>query len=114
MASLPASPLAALAAASLLTAASLGCSSAPSNPTPPVVVSASPIASGAGVGTDFSKVRWRAYDSLAHGFSMPLPEDLAWRVEDRADTWLVATHAPTSTQIVARVFPADALMNRTR
>lgn len=114
MASLPASPLAALAAASLLTAASLGCSSAPSNPTPPVVVSASPIASGAGVGTDFSKVRWRAYDSLAHGFSMPLPEDLAWRVEDRADTWLVATHAPTSTQIAARVFPADALMNRTR
>ena len=65
-------------------------------------------------GTDFSKVRWRAYDSLAQGFSMPLPEDLAWRIEDRADTWLVAKHAPTSTTIAARIFTLDALANRAR
>ncbi len=45
---------------------------------------------------------------------MPLPEDLAWKVDDRSDAWLVAEHAPTSTKIAARVFPMDALMNRAR
>lgn len=65
-------------------------------------------------GPDFSRVRWRPFDSLAQSLSMPLPEDLAWKVDDRTDAWLVAEHAPTSTTIVARVFTMDALMNRTR
>lgn len=108
----PAARFAALAAASLLAGALAGCSAAPPNPQPPPVTTASPAAPAQG--TDFSKLRWRAYDSLAQGFAMPLPEDLAWRIEDRADTWLVAKHAPTSTQIVARLFTLDALANRAR
>lgn len=98
--------------ASLVSAAILGCSSAPPNPQPVPIPTASPAAQGQG--TDFSAVRWRAYDSLAQGFSMPLPEDLAWRIEDRSGSWLVAKHAPTSTTIAARLFTLDALGNRAR
>lgn len=92
----------------------IACSSNPGPspvPSPTATASAQP---SAAPGTDFSTMRWRAYDSLAQGFSMPLPEDLAWRVEDSKDSWLVAKHAPTKTEIVARMIATDGLANRTR
>lgn len=93
---------------------SVGCSSNPGpNPAPSVTATASVQAPQASV-TDFSAMRWRAFDSLAQGFSMPLPEDLAWRVEDRKDGWLVAKHAPTKTEIVTRTLATDGLANRAR
>lgn len=93
-----------------------GCSS---NPGPSVAPGATSSATAtaqvqAPPGVDFSAVPWRAVDSLAQGFSMPLPEDLAWRVTDAKDAWLVANHAPTKTEIVARVLATDGLANRSR
>jgi hypothetical protein len=107
-----AASFAALACA-VLAAGSLACSSTPNPPHPP----------GAGTGTaqvpsaaaaDWSAVLWRPVTSVVHGFSMPLPEDAGWKLDDSEDAWFVATHAATSTQVAARMLQTDGLANRAR
>jgi hypothetical protein len=96
-----------------LAAMSSACSGAPSKPPAPSqpAPSAQPAPQP---GAGWATARWTRHDSLAHGFSMPLPSDPAWKIEDAKDSWLVATHAPTSTVVVARMLGTDGLANRAR
>jgi hypothetical protein len=63
------------------------CSGAPTGPGVPPRPTASAQAPVAQVpGASWTMGRFVAYDSLAHGFSVPLPDDLGWRIEDGKDT----------------------------
>lgn len=96
-----------------LAALSFACSAAPSQP--PAAAKAAPSAQPAPQpGAEWGAARWTMYESLAHGFAMALPPDPAWQIEDAKDAWLVATHAATSTVVVARMLGTDGLANRAR
>ena len=105
---------AAVVAAFVASWSSFGCSSSPGTVVAPTPTGSASAQANAPPAIDFSTRSWRAYDSLAQGLSMPLPEDLEWRVEDAKDAWLVAKHAPTKTEIVARMLPTEGLANRAR
>jgi hypothetical protein len=107
-----------IAVLATLLALSTACSSTPGASATPAATSAPPVATVQAApppaGAEWATMRWTPYDSLAHGFSMPLPQDAAWKIEDVKDAWLVASHAPTSTVIVARMLSTDGLANRAR
>lgn len=116
-ASNPTMRCASIAVLATLAAFSIACSSAPGpNPggavlSPRATATAKPTPFP---GAEWATVRWTPYDSLVHGFSMPLPEDMAWKVDDVKDAWFVATHAASNTQVVARTITTDGLANRAR
>jgi hypothetical protein len=104
-----------VAATVALSAVVAACSSTPAGPQPSPRPTASAQAAAAPLpDASWARGRFVAYDSLAHGFSLPLPEDIGWRIEDTKGSWFVATHAAASTQIVARVLATDGLANRAR
>lgn len=105
---------AAVVAAFVAGSSLFGCSSNPGTVVTPAPTATAIAQVDPATRIDFSTRTWRAYDSLSQGFSMPLPEDLEWRVEDVKDAWLVAKHAPTKTEIVARMLATDGLANRAR
>jgi hypothetical protein len=93
------------------------CSATPSGTSPQP--SARPTASAQAakrtvVGAGWATGRFVTHDSVAQGFSVPLPEDAGWKIEDAKDSWFVATHAEATTQVVARVLTTDGLANRAR
>lgn len=91
------------------------CSSAPPSTQPaPRSTAGAHAAPVQAAGATWATGRFALYDSVAHGLSMPLPVDPGWTIEDAKDTWLVATHAASSTQIVARFLGTDGLANRAR
>ena len=65
-------------------------------------------------GAEWGAARWVPYDALAQGLSMPLPPDVAWRVETTKDGWLIAKHGPAMTTIGVRWIATDGLANRAR
>lgn len=102
-------------AAILSVACSWACSSTPTaGSLPPAPQQAASAQAAPPSGAEWATLRWAPYDSLAHGFSLPLPEDPAWKVEDVKDAWLVASHAPTTTVVAARLLATDGLASRAR
>jgi hypothetical protein len=54
------------------------------------------------------------YHSRRLALALPLPDGLAWRIDDHTRPELVATHAPTHSRVVVTVFHADELVGRGR
>ncbi len=52
------------------------------------------------------------FHSKRFAMSLPLPDGAAWRIDDHTRPLLVATHAPTQSQVVAGVLRADTLVGR--
>lgn len=100
----------AILAAALLT----GCPPPVPGPPGPAAASARAPAPPVVAGTGWATGRFVAYESLAHGFSLPLPEDPGWQIEDQKDRWLIARHPAAKTEIVARMLATDGLANRAR
>jgi hypothetical protein len=56
--------------------------------------------------------RLRRYHSRRLSLSLPLPDGLAWAIDDHSRPELVATHAATRSRVVLAVFAADQLVGR--
>jgi hypothetical protein len=54
------------------------------------------------------------YRSRRLAVSLPLPEGRAWRIDDHSRPELVATHAPTRSQVTVAVFSTDEVVGRSR
>lgn len=60
-----------------------------------------------GDGTSFQTITSTRFD-----FSIPLPDGASFRIDDRTDRWLVATHSETSSTLLVRAWREYELMNR--
>jgi hypothetical protein len=45
---------------------------------------------------------WGRFESHRHGLSVPLPEGVTWKIDDRSSPWLDALHVSTQTRVRAR------------
>jgi hypothetical protein len=55
---------------------------------------------------------FQTYASTRFDFSLQLPDGAAFRIDDRTDRWFVATHAPTSSTLLVRMWREYELMSR--
>jgi hypothetical protein len=62
---------------------------------------------------DDAPVRLPRYRSKRLGFSLPLPDGRAWRIDDHSRPALVATHAATRSTVTVAVLWAPANVGRT-
>lgn len=97
----------ALAAAALVVAA-CGEPPRPARPAP------SPPRAATVTAPAFETGRWGEYRSRRFDLVVPLPDGRAWRIDDHASGWLVATHPPTSSVLLVRTWTEDAIVNRER
>jgi len=102
--------------ASLLAALALVASScsAPAKPPPPLPQPPAPRpaqrpadADRLAAGTDFG-----AYRSARFNLVLPLPDVTGWRIDDRKEHWLAATHAATASTLLLRTWHADEVVRR--
>ncbi len=60
---------------------------------------------------DFEGTTTGAFRSKRFQISLPLPDGHAWRIDDHKDRWLVATHPPTGSEVIVRVWSEDGRAN---
>jgi hypothetical protein len=58
--------------------------------------------------------QWGEFVSKRFGVRVPLPDGRAWRIDDHAENWLVATHTPSGSVLLLRAWRQDAVVNRQR
>ncbi len=101
----------------LVAFALLGCGSKapsqpPTNPPPrplPSAGSAAPPADPIAAATSFT-----TFTSARFNLAVPIPDGASFRVDDRTERWLVATHEATSSLLLVRTWREDAVVNRAR
>ena len=96
-------------ASSLVALSLAACAS--SRGAPVATAPANPPARSAAVFSDDTKPLPR-YHSRRLALSLPLPDGLAWRIDDHSRPELVATHAATRSRVVVSVFGTDELVGR--
>lgn len=93
----------------------VACAPAPTPAAPAPAPSAS--ASGAPAGearTGWDEQPWGRFRSRRFSLWLALPDGKAWRIDDHRTSWLVATHAPSSSSLGLRVFFEDEATNPAR
>jgi hypothetical protein len=93
----------------------VACAPAPTPATTAPAPSAS--ASGAPAGearTGWDEQPWGRFRSRRFSLWLALPDGKAWRIDDHRTSWLVATHAPSSSSLGLRVFFEDEATNPAR
>mgnify|MGYP000744704942 CR=1 FL=1 len=81
---------------------------ASSPPSPTKTSSARAVDDPLAMGSSF-----KTYTSTRFHFTLPLPDSASFRVEDKTDRWFVATHEPTTSTMLVRVWREYGMMNRT-
>jgi hypothetical protein len=66
-------------------------------------VAADPLAAGA---------RFGSYRSARFNLVLPLPDAREWRIDDRGERWLSATHAASSSTLLLRTWREDEVVRR--
>src|SRR5262245_42562151 len=89
--------LAAAVAAALFTAACGPAAQPP--PPPPPTPTAAPAAERA---SDLETGKVGEFHSKRFQITLPLPDGRAWKIDDHSGTWLVATHAASSSELAVR------------
>jgi hypothetical protein len=80
-------------------------------PPPPPVKPPPPAPAPTPAGLDFEGAKTGAFRSKRFQISLPLPDGHAWRIDDHKDRWLVATHPPTGSELIVRVWAEDGRAN---
>ncbi len=68
----------------------------------------------AGEAAAFERGRWGTYHSKRLELSLALPDGRAWRIDDHSTLWLRATHAASSSALLARVWFEPSPVNDER
>jgi hypothetical protein len=93
-----------------------GCGAAPS-PTRPGSAAASASAAPAPPADPIAAAApssFKTYSSARFDLALPLPDGAAFRVDDKTDRWLVATHEATGSTLRVRVWREDDVGGRAR
>ncbi|UQA60736.1 hypothetical protein [Polyangium aurulentum] len=99
-------------AALALFASSCGAPAKPSSPPSPAAPPPQPSARPAAVDPIAAGTGFEAYRSARFNLVLPLPDAEGWRIDDRGDRWLAATHAASSSALLMRTWREDEVVRR--
>lgn len=84
----------------------------PPNPAAPAPSASASLAGDAATGWD--EKNWGRFHSKRFSLWLSLPDGKAWRIDDHRTSWLVASHAPSSSSLSVRVFLESEATNAAR
>lgn len=96
----------------MLLASSCGAPAKPSPPPAPTAPAPQASARPAAIDPIAAGARFGAYRSARFNLVLPLPDAEAWRIDDRGERWLAATHAASSSALLVRTWREDEVVRR--